>query len=108
MASVFPINETVSFEALSSACGLNVIDTRRMVRHAMSNHIFQERDGKVAHTAASRVLAEDDRVKDIVGLMCEELFQGSAKVIDNDSLPSHHRILSFYRLTRAFLRPLTP
>ena len=37
------------------ACGLNEVDLRRIVRHAMSNHIFQDREGRVAHTAASRV-----------------------------------------------------
>ena len=81
MASSFPVNETISFEALSTICGLNEVDLRRMVRHAMTNHIFQEREGRVAHTAASRVLAEDDRINDIVGLMCEEMFPGAAKVL---------------------------
>lgn len=82
MASSFPINETTSFEALSTACGMNEIDLRRMVRHAMTNHIFQEREGRVAHTAASRVLAENDRFNDIIGLMCEETFPGAAKVLN--------------------------
>ena len=81
MASSFPVNETISFEALSTTCGLNEIDLRRMVRHAMANHIFQEREGRVAHTAASRVLAEKGGINDIVGLMCEEMFPGAARVL---------------------------
>lgn len=81
MASSFPVNETISFETLSTTCGLNEIDLRRMVRHAMANHIFQEREGRVAHTAASRVLAENGRINDIVGLMCEEMFPGAARVL---------------------------
>lgn len=83
MASSFPVNETISFEALSTTCGLNEIDLRRMVRHAMANHIFQEREGRVAHTAASRVLAEKGGINDIVGLMCEEMFPGAARVLRN-------------------------
>ena len=81
MALAFPIDETISFEALSAACGLNAIDLRRLVRHAMANHIFQERGGKVAHTAASRVLAENGKMVDIIGLMCEEMFPGAARVL---------------------------
>lgn len=81
MASLFPVDETISFEGLSMACGLNEVDLRRVVRHAMANHIFQEREGKVAHTAASRVLAENGRMNDIVGLMCEEMFPGAARVL---------------------------
>ncbi|KAL8748067.1 MAG: hypothetical protein Q9190_000152 [Brigantiaea leucoxantha] len=68
----------MSFEALSNACGLNEVDTSRLVRHAMSNHIFQEQDGKVAHTAASRILAENTMIRDIMGVMCEEVFPGAA------------------------------
>ena len=60
---------------------MNEVDLRRMVRHAMTNHIFQEREGRVAHTAASRVLAENDRINDIIGVMCEEMFPGAARVL---------------------------
>ena len=80
MASLFAINETISFDALSIACGLNEVDLRRVVRHAMSNHIFQDREGRVAHTAASRVLAENGMMRDIIGVMCEEMFPGAARV----------------------------
>ena len=80
MASLFAINETISFDALSIACGLNEVDLRRIVHHAMSNHIFQDREGRVAHTAASRVLAQDGMMRDIIGVMCEEMFPGAARV----------------------------
>ncbi len=80
MASVFPINQTISFDALSAKCGLNEIDLRRIVRHSMTNHIFQEVEGKVAHTAASRVMAENAMMKNIIGIMCEEMFPGAARV----------------------------
>lgn len=87
MASSFPINETISFEALSTACGLNEVDLRRLVRHAMANHIFQEREGRVAHTAASRILAENGLMGDIMGVMCEEMFPGAARVSTYSALP---------------------
>lgn len=78
--SAFPLDEAVSFEILSARCGLNEIDLRRLLRHAMSNHIFRERDGKVMHTAATKVLATDEKMRDIVGIMTEEMFPGATRV----------------------------
>ena len=46
----------------------------------MTNHIFQDRDGGVAHTAASRILKEDKMTRDIVGIMCEEMVPGAVRV----------------------------
>lgn len=80
LATSFPINGAATYAELSAACGLNQIDLRRLVRHAMTNHIFQERDGKVVHTAASRILAENAMTRDIIGIMCEEMFPGAAWV----------------------------
>lgn len=86
MASMFPLSETFSFEALSESCGLDEVHLRRLVRHAMTNHIFQEREGRIAHTAASRVLAENDKFVDIIGVMCEEMFPGAARVSRSSTL----------------------
>ena len=80
IASSFPVPSTATFAELSAACGLNEIDLRRLLRHAMKNHVFQEQDGKVAHTAASRILAENAMMRDIVGIMCEEMFPGASRV----------------------------
>lgn len=47
----------------------------------MTNHIFEEpRKGIVAHTAASRLLAEDQLMRDFVGIACEEHFPGAPRV----------------------------
>ena len=43
----------------------------------MTNHIFLERDGKVLHTAATKVLAQNESMRDIVGIMTEEMFRGA-------------------------------
>jgi hypothetical protein len=81
MATTFPVDEETTFENISQRCGLNVIDTRRILRHAMTNHIFCEpRPGVVAHTAASRLLAENSLVRDFVGMGSEETFQSAAHV----------------------------
>ncbi len=78
--SAFTLHEEATFEALSAKCGLNEIDLRRLLRYAMSNHIFQERDGKVVHTAATKVLATNEKMRDIVGIMTEEMFPGATRV----------------------------
>jgi len=78
--STFPVDQEASFAAISAACGLNEIDLRRILRHTMTNHIFQERDGKVAHTAATKVLAQNEKMRDIIGIMTEEMLPGATRV----------------------------
>jgi len=81
IATSFPVNEEATFESISAACGLNTIDLRRLLRHAVTNQIFQEpRPGIVKHTAASKLLAEDSLMRDFVGIACEEKFPAAARV----------------------------
>ncbi|CAD6442488.1 0b1972be-c645-42b0-b370-1d75db9bcef5 [Sclerotinia trifoliorum] len=42
MAHAFPVGTEATFEDISEKCGLNLIDTRRILRHAMTNNILQE------------------------------------------------------------------
>ena len=70
----------MSYDSLSATCGLKVAELRRLVRHAMTNHIFQEHDNMVSHTAASKILAQNTAVRDLVGIQTEELFPGAPKV----------------------------
>ena len=75
------MDEEVPFETISTSCGLNVVDLRRILRYAMTNYIFREpKTGIVAHTALSRVLAQDTRLRNYVGMVCEERFPASARV----------------------------
>lgn len=81
MAHTFPIDSETSFEQISEKCGLNLIDTKRILRHAMTNHIFkEEKPGIVTHTAASKLLAENRLMEDFVGISCEEKFRAQAHV----------------------------
>ncbi|KAF7879494.1 hypothetical protein EAF04_000690 [Stromatinia cepivora] len=83
MANAFPINEEATFEQISEKCGLNLIDTRRVLGYAMTNHIFKEiRPGVVAHTAASKLLASDPLLTDYVGIIVEERFQAAAHTVE--------------------------
>ncbi|ESZ96863.1 hypothetical protein SBOR_2728 [Sclerotinia borealis F-4128] len=79
IAHAFPVDSEATFEHISDQCGLDLIDTRRILRHAMTNHIFQEiRPGSVTHTAASKLLATNSLVEDFVGIASEERFQAAA------------------------------
>jgi hypothetical protein len=80
VAEKFPPNEKVSFEFLSKACGVNETDLSRLIRHAMTNYVFREENGLVAHTAASRVLRENVLLTNLVGILTEELFPGAPHV----------------------------
>ncbi|KAL8782579.1 MAG: hypothetical protein Q9213_005257 [Squamulea squamosa] len=74
------VDEELSFETLSTRCGLNVIDLRRILRYAMTNFCFREpRPGFVAHTSLSKALAQDVRLRNYIGLACEERFPASAR-----------------------------
>ncbi|CAJ2509478.1 Uu.00g145040.m01.CDS01 [Anthostomella pinea] len=60
LASLIPIDGEATFAGLIAAAGLGEAHVRKIVRHAMTQHIFCEpRPGVVAHTAISRLLAED-------------------------------------------------
>ncbi|KAL8792396.1 MAG: hypothetical protein Q9195_005010 [Heterodermia aff. obscurata] len=78
----FGLEEKASFDALAKACKVNVVDLRRLIRYAMTNHIFREEGGLVMHTAASRLLTENELLNDVVGVATEELFPGATKTLD--------------------------
>ncbi|RFU29614.1 hypothetical protein B7463_g6741, partial [Scytalidium lignicola] len=50
----FPIHETATFTQIAEKVGLDEVNVRRFMRHAMTNRIFKEvSPGVVAHTAAA-------------------------------------------------------
>jgi hypothetical protein len=49
----------------------------------MTKRIFHEpREGVVAHTAASRLIAEDSQISDWVGASTDELWQAAAQTVN--------------------------
>ena len=64
IATSFSTDEETSFTQLAHACQLNEADLSRILRHAITNRIFKEpRKGIVAHTAASKILADNPFLK---------------------------------------------
>jgi len=74
-AKSFPVNETATFAEISTKVGLDEQNLTRLLRHAMTNRIFKEVEpGVIAHTAISRLLAEDAMMNDWVGFCVDDLF----------------------------------
>ena len=83
IASIFPVHEEATFAEISNACGLDEQIVRRILRHAITKHIFKEpRKGVVAHTAASRLLAENAEIRDWVGVNTDELWQAASQTVN--------------------------
>ena len=83
IATSFPIQKETSLASISSACGLDEPILRRILRHAMTRHIFKEaRKGYVVHMAASRLLAEDSQLRDWVGASTDELWQAASQTVN--------------------------
>ena len=81
-ATCFPPNKNeATFAEISSASGVREPQVRRILRHAMTYHIFCEpRPGVVAHTAASKLLAENAAMREWVGMVSEEMWPAATQV----------------------------
>lgn len=83
IASAFPVNNTITYPELSKRTGVDEHNLRRICRHAMTNRIFHEPiKGIIAHTAASRLIAEDIRIQSWIGLQLEDLSKPALCTID--------------------------
>ncbi|KAK0105630.1 hypothetical protein ONS95_004160 [Cadophora gregata] len=82
IAQSFPLDSTATFSQLATTTGLDELNLRRFLRHAMTNRIFREvSPGVVAHTAASRVLATDPAMNDWVGFCTEDMWSAASQTI---------------------------
>ncbi|EKD17354.1 O-methyltransferase [Drepanopeziza brunnea f. sp. 'multigermtubi' MB_m1] len=81
-AQSFPVDKTATFSQIAEKVGLGELNVRRFLRHAMTNRIFEEAaPGVVAHTAASRVLAEDRMMNDWVGFCVEDMWPAASQTV---------------------------
>ncbi|KID89862.1 O-methyltransferase, family 2 [Metarhizium guizhouense ARSEF 977] len=88
IAKLVPLNTPIPLSDLQAKTTLDPINLARILRHAMTNYIFCEPEpGLIAHTAASRELAEDGALQDWVGFNSEDIFPSAAKVLQ--SLKEH-------------------
>jgi len=89
VAQAVPLEGTISYEeltakveALNDGLPIGVLNLRRLVRHAMTNRIFYEPvKNEVAHTRASRLLLEDEPVKNWVGFISADALPAMSNVV---------------------------
>jgi hypothetical protein len=82
VASQIPGNGSISFSKLANKCGLLENDLKRVIRYSAIHHrVFCEPEkGFVAHTAASKLLAENEKIETLMGLTFAECWPAHAKV----------------------------
>lgn len=82
-AQLFPTSSTITLPELESKTTLDPVNLARILRLAMTNKIFHEPSpGVIAHTASSRLLAEDADLQAWVGFNVEDIFPSSGRVLD--------------------------
>ena len=89
VAEFVPLEGAILFDELTdkvvAANGFRIgaMNLRRLVRHAMLNHIFVEpAKGLVAHTSVSRLLRDDEPMANWIGYMCRDLWLPATRVVD--------------------------
>ncbi|KAK4222706.1 O-methyltransferase-domain-containing protein [Podospora fimiseda] len=90
VAACVPIDEPISYpdltvkiSAANENLSLRVMNVRRLLRHAMTNRIFCEpTKGYVAHTRSSRMLLEDEPMKNWIGLTTKDLLLPADYTVD--------------------------
>ncbi|KAF2112203.1 S-adenosyl-L-methionine-dependent methyltransferase [Lophiotrema nucula] len=66
----------------SKGCKIPEDDARRFIRNAIAYYIFFEpRKGVVAHSAVSKLLAQDDMVNEWVGFVCSEVWPSACQTV---------------------------
>lgn len=86
LATLFPIDGTISYSSLAELTSLSELNLRRLLRHAMTFRIFREvlinDEWHVAHTAASAVLATDAPLDNWVGFCLEDLWPATGRTLE--------------------------
>lgn len=101
----FPVGAEASYQQISEVCGLSEPEVRRIVRYAMTKHIFKETSpGIVAHTAASQALAEVPNMRDWVGMVCEEMWPSAARVNGHLTIGIVEILISFAQTVDAMIK----
>ncbi|CAG8953114.1 hypothetical protein HYFRA_00003311 [Hymenoscyphus fraxineus] len=79
----FPVGQEISFSEVAAKCGVDADDMCRILRHAVTNHIFTEpREGFIAHTAVSKALAEVPMLHEWVTMACEDMWPPTTRLVD--------------------------
>jgi len=96
IAKLWPADKTITLSELQGMTSLDPINLARMLRLCMTNGIFCEPSpGVIAHTAASRCLAEDGDLGAWIGFNAEDIFPAAAHVLE--AIKTHPEATSLTR-----------
>ncbi|QGA21491.1 hypothetical protein EYB26_009202 [Talaromyces marneffei] len=100
IASHVPLNGTISFSELATKCGLLEHDLKRIIRYTVIHHrVFVEpKKGFVAHTAASRLIAENPIAGHLMGLTFDECWPAHNHAVEAISHKSASANISGYAI----------
>ncbi|KAL7947192.1 S-adenosyl-L-methionine-dependent methyltransferase [Trichoderma barbatum] len=88
IAKLVPLDAPIELTELQSKTPLEPVNLARALRHAMTNNIFCEPSpGLIAHTANSRLLAQDTSLQAWIGFNSEDIFPAAGHVMQ--ALKSH-------------------
>ncbi|EGR46686.1 uncharacterized protein TRIREDRAFT_65711 [Trichoderma reesei QM6a] len=83
LPQLVPLNAPIKLTELQSKTPLEPVHLARALRHAMTNNIFCEPSpGYIAHTAHSRMLAQDESLQAWVGYNAEDNFPAAGHVLE--------------------------
>ena len=76
-----PTEEETTFENIARDCKLDFNDVRRFLRVAIARHVFKEpKVGSVAHTAASKLLVNNQMLEAWILNIAEEFWPSLTRV----------------------------
>lgn len=83
LAEAVPLTGSITFAEIAAKAGLDEAVVTRLLRHAMTYHVFYEPIlGQIAHTVSSVALCQSDSVKDWLDMTFEEWGPASVKAVD--------------------------
>ncbi|KAI1138547.1 putative O-methyltransferase [Hypoxylon sp. FL0543] len=83
IAHRIPLDGEMSYEELAAGIGVDSAAVCRILRFAIANRIFREpRPGVVAHSAASRQIAQDPAIADWASANVNEMWPSAEKAVD--------------------------
>ncbi|CAH0039229.1 unnamed protein product [Clonostachys solani] len=96
IAKLVPLDKSIALAELQTKTTLDPVNLARILRHSMTNHVFCEpTPGFIAHTASSRLLAQDGPLQDWVGFNSEDIFPAAASVLS--AIKTHPEATSLTR-----------
>ncbi|KAF2973069.1 hypothetical protein GQX73_g501 [Xylaria multiplex] len=76
-------NEEATFSEVSRRCGVHEDIFKRVMRQAISKHIFKEpRDGVIAHNAASKLFRSPGLLPDYISVALDDVWPSATRMLD--------------------------